>query len=139
MAVMVNRHDSGRSRPIKCSAVISDVDGTLVTNEKVLTERTKAAQRRSGANGTLFSIISSRPLRGLRMLVAPLDGRQRRAVCVAGANTVIVLVCGPSAAANERRRQSVLSSYGQHIVDQRGGAARSWSAVTLGSQTPTKG
>jgi len=40
---MVNRHDSGRSRLIKCSAEISDVDGTLVTNEKVLTERTKAA------------------------------------------------------------------------------------------------
>ena len=31
------------AKRIKCSAVISDVDGTLVTNEKVPTERTKAA------------------------------------------------------------------------------------------------
>ena len=61
-----------RSRPIKCSAVISDVDGTLVTNEKVLTERTKAAAAALRANGILFSIISSRPPRGLRMLIAPL-------------------------------------------------------------------
>jgi hypothetical protein len=43
---MVSRHD-GRALPFKCSAVISDVDGTLVTNEKVLTGRTK--DRRSGA------------------------------------------------------------------------------------------
>ncbi len=61
-----------RSRPIKCSAVISDVDGTLVTNEKVLTERTRAAAAALRANGILFSIISSRPPRGLRMLIAPL-------------------------------------------------------------------
>jgi hypothetical protein len=52
--------------------VISDVDGTLVTNEKVLTERTKAAAAALRANGILFSIISSRPPRGLRMLIAPL-------------------------------------------------------------------
>ena len=61
-----------RSRPVKCSAVISDVDGTLVTNEKVLTERTKAAAAALRANGILFSLISSRPPRGLRMLTAPL-------------------------------------------------------------------
>ena len=30
-------------RPFKCSAVISDVDGTLLTDEKTLTARTKAA------------------------------------------------------------------------------------------------
>ena len=61
-----------RSQPIKCSAVISDVDGTLVTNEKVLTERTRAAAAALRANGILFSLISSRPPRGLRMLIAPL-------------------------------------------------------------------
>ena len=61
-----------RSRPIKCSAVISDVDGTLVTNEKVLTERTKAAAAALRANGIIFSIISSRPPRGLRMLITSL-------------------------------------------------------------------
>ena len=61
-----------RCRPVKCSAVISDVDGTLVTNEKVLTERTRAAAAALRANGILFSLISSRPPRGLRMLIAPL-------------------------------------------------------------------
>ena len=61
-----------RSRQIKCSAVISDVDGTLVTNEKVLTERTKAAAAALRSNGIIFSIISSRPPRGLRMLITPL-------------------------------------------------------------------
>jgi hypothetical protein len=34
---------TGHALPFKCSVVISDVDGTLVTNEKVLTGRTKAA------------------------------------------------------------------------------------------------
>ena len=52
--------------------MISDVDGTLVTNEKVLTERTRAAAAALRASGILFSIISSRPPRGLRMLIAPL-------------------------------------------------------------------
>jgi len=53
-------------------AVISGVDSTLVTNEKVLTERTRAAAAALRANGILFSLISSRPPRGLRMLIAPL-------------------------------------------------------------------
>ena len=52
--------------------MISDVDGTLVTNEKVLTERTKAVAVALRANGILFSLISSRPPRGLRMLIGPL-------------------------------------------------------------------
>ena len=42
-----------RCRP---AAVISDVDGTLVTNEKVLTERTRAAAAALRANGILFSL-----------------------------------------------------------------------------------
>jgi hydroxymethylpyrimidine pyrophosphatase-like HAD family hydrolase len=39
---MVSHHD-GRAPPFKCSAVISNVDGTLVTDDKILTTRTKAA------------------------------------------------------------------------------------------------
>ena len=58
-----------RSQPFKCSAVISDVDGTLVTDDKVLTGRAQAAVAELRANGILFSIISSRPPRGLRMLI----------------------------------------------------------------------
>jgi len=53
----------------KISAVVSDVDDTLVTDEKILTARTQAAVADLRANGIVFSIISSRPPRGLRMLV----------------------------------------------------------------------
>ena len=49
--------------------MISDVDGTLVTDDKVLTGRAQAAVAELRANGILFSIISSRPPRGLRMLI----------------------------------------------------------------------
>lgn len=54
------------------SALISDVDGTLVTDDKVLTQRTREAVAQVRAAGIAFSIISSRPPRGLRMLVEPL-------------------------------------------------------------------
>lgn len=55
------------------SAVVSDVDGTLVTDEKLLTESTKAAVRALRGRGIAFSIISSRPPRGLHMLIEALD------------------------------------------------------------------
>src|SRR6202451_868886 len=60
-----------RARPVpfRCSAVISDVDGTLVTDDKVLTAGAQAAVAELRASGIIFSIISSRPPRGLRMLV----------------------------------------------------------------------
>src|SRR5437879_12912542 len=59
----------------KISLVVSDVDGTLVTTDKVLTERSRAAVARLDATGIGFSIISSRPPFGLRMLVEPLQLR----------------------------------------------------------------
>jgi Cof subfamily protein (haloacid dehalogenase superfamily) len=61
-----------RPLPFKCSAVISDVDGTLVTADKVLTARAAAAVAALRADGIAFSMISSRPPRGLRMLLDPL-------------------------------------------------------------------
>ena len=57
---------------MKISALISDVDGTLVTQDKVLTEATRGAVARLHAAGVTFAIISSRPPRGLRMLVEQL-------------------------------------------------------------------
>ena len=57
----------------KISALISDVDGTLVTEEKVLTEGTRTAVAELRARGIAFAIISSRPPRGLRMLIEPLE------------------------------------------------------------------
>ena len=63
-----------RARPsaFKCSAVVSDVDGTLVTDDKCLTTRAQAAVAELRASGIAFSIISAGPPRGLRMLLDPL-------------------------------------------------------------------
>jgi Cof subfamily protein (haloacid dehalogenase superfamily) len=61
-----------RSPASKISAVVSDVDGTLVTGEKILSARSEAAVAELRTRGILFTIISSRPPRGLRMLLDPL-------------------------------------------------------------------
>ena len=53
----------------KISLVLSDVDGTLVTKDKVLTKRTQAAVQRLLQAGIRFAITSSRPPRGLAMLL----------------------------------------------------------------------
>src|SRR5215469_9689713 len=57
------------------AAVLADVDGTLVTNEKELTPRAIQAVKRLHERGVLFAITSGRPPRGMRMLVQPLDLR----------------------------------------------------------------
>jgi Cof subfamily protein (haloacid dehalogenase superfamily) len=57
------------------AAVLADVDGTLVTNDKVLTPRAIAAVERLHERGVLFAITSGRPPRGMRMLVSPLQLR----------------------------------------------------------------
>jgi len=56
----------------KVSLVLADVDGTLVTAEKVLTERAKAAVKALNAAGIAFAITSGRPPRGMAMLIDPL-------------------------------------------------------------------
>ena len=58
--------------PSRIRAVVSDVDGTLVTSDKTLTTSTEAAVAELRARGIGFTIISSRPPRGLGMLLAPL-------------------------------------------------------------------
>lgn len=55
------------------TAVLADVDGTLVTKAKVLTPRAIAAIRQLHERGVLFAITSGRPPRGMRMLVGPLE------------------------------------------------------------------
>ena len=52
--------------------VIADVDGTLVTQDKVLTARTIAAVTQLRERGIAFSITSGRPPLGIKMLIAPL-------------------------------------------------------------------
>ncbi len=53
--------------------MLADVDGTLVTNDKVLTDNAVAAVGRLRDAGVLFAITSGRPPRGMQMLIDPLD------------------------------------------------------------------
>ncbi len=53
--------------------MLADVDGTLVTQDKVLTDRAISAVHRLRDAGILFAITSGRPPRGMAMLVEPLD------------------------------------------------------------------
>jgi Cof subfamily protein (haloacid dehalogenase superfamily) len=52
--------------------VVSDVDGTLLTKDKTLTDGAKRAVRRLHDAGIGFTITSSRPTIGMRFLLEPL-------------------------------------------------------------------
>jgi Cof subfamily protein (haloacid dehalogenase superfamily) len=58
---------------MKISALISDVDGTLVTSAKLLTERSRQAVAALHERGIGFAIISARPPRAMTMFVEPLS------------------------------------------------------------------
>jgi len=52
--------------------LISDIDGTLVTPDKTLTPEAAGAVRRLGEAGVAFTLVSSRPPRGMQSLAAEL-------------------------------------------------------------------
>jgi Cof subfamily protein (haloacid dehalogenase superfamily) len=52
--------------------LLADVDGTLVTREKLLTEWAREAVRRLRHAGIHFAITSGRPPKGMDMLIEPL-------------------------------------------------------------------
>jgi Cof subfamily protein (haloacid dehalogenase superfamily) len=56
----------------KIDLVVSDVDGTLLTADKRLTDGAKAAVRRLHEAGIGFTITSSRPAIGMPFLIEPL-------------------------------------------------------------------
>ena len=56
----------------KISLVLADVDGTLLTKDKVLTSRAEDAVKALAAAGIAFAITSGRPPRGMAMLIEPL-------------------------------------------------------------------
>ena len=56
----------------KISLVLADVDGTLVTKDKVLTERAVEAVAALRRAGIAFAVTSGRPPRGMAMLIEPL-------------------------------------------------------------------
>ncbi len=62
-----------RPRPDKIALFLADVDGTLVTKDKILTERAQEAVRAMEAKGVKFALTSGRPPMGMRMLFDPLQ------------------------------------------------------------------
>jgi Cof subfamily protein (haloacid dehalogenase superfamily) len=59
--------------PQTIAALLADVDGTLVTKAKVLTQGAIAAVKRLREVGIGFFITSGRPPQGMRMLIEPLE------------------------------------------------------------------
>ncbi|MFE3774292.1 Cof-type HAD-IIB family hydrolase [Streptomyces sp. NPDC057579] len=58
------------TRPIRL--LLADVDGTLVTSDKVLTDRAIRAVHKLYDAGALFAVTSGRPPRGMSMIIEPL-------------------------------------------------------------------
>ncbi len=72
-SVSLNQDSSRTSPPIRL--LLADVDGTLVTQEKVLTEAAIATVRELDEAGILFALTSGRPPKGMSMLIEPLNVR----------------------------------------------------------------
>ncbi len=103
---------TARLLPDRVSLLVSDVDGTLVTREKALTERTRDAVRRLRQAGIAFTVVSSRPPRGLRWLIETLD----ITTPVAGFNGGVIAT-------------SLLSPIEQHLIAARCRAPRRRTVV----------
>ena len=69
----ITDHAAPEERALPIRLLLADVDGTLVTQDKVLTHAAVAAVRGLRQVGVLFAITSGRPPRGMEMLVQPLD------------------------------------------------------------------
>lgn len=61
-----------RPKPQRLSLLLADVDGTLVDENKILTDRAAVAVRELRRRGVRFAVTSGRPPRGMAMLVEPL-------------------------------------------------------------------
>jgi hypothetical protein len=57
----------------RIALVVSDVDGTLLTKDKTLTDGAKRAVQKLHEAGIGFTITSSRPIIGMRFLIEPLQ------------------------------------------------------------------
>ena len=60
------------SSPPRPRLLLADVDGTLVTREKKLTDRAITAVKKMREQGIKFAITSGRPPTGMQMLIEPL-------------------------------------------------------------------
>jgi Cof subfamily protein (haloacid dehalogenase superfamily) len=107
-----------RSPSTSVSAVVSDVDGTLVTDDKMLTARTEAAVAALHRHGIAFTIISSRPPRGMAMLVerlgisAPIAGFNGGMLSTPGLAAIEQHLLSPEVA---QRAADVISAHGAQI------------------------
>jgi Cof subfamily protein (haloacid dehalogenase superfamily) len=102
----------------RVALVVSDVDGTLLTKDKTLTDGAKAAVRRLHQAGIGFTITSSRPTIGMRFLIEPLAitlpvGAFNGSCIVDPQLNVIEQHLIPSSAA--RRSLDVLNEFGVDI------------------------
>jgi Cof subfamily protein (haloacid dehalogenase superfamily) len=102
----------------RIALVVSDVDGTMVTKDKVLTDKARAAVQKLHDAGIGFTITSSRPPIGMQFLVEPLGitlpiGPFNGSSMVDGALKVIAQHLIPQAAAT--RAIEVLQQSGVDI------------------------
>jgi hydroxymethylpyrimidine pyrophosphatase-like HAD family hydrolase len=56
-------------KPARISLMLADVDGALMTNDKIVTARARAAVAALRAAKIAFTITSGRPPRGMKMLI----------------------------------------------------------------------
>ena len=63
---------SDTKAPHDIKVLLADVDGTLVTEQKVLTERTVKAVQALREKNIVFAVTSGRPPKGMHMLIEPL-------------------------------------------------------------------
>jgi Cof subfamily protein (haloacid dehalogenase superfamily) len=77
----------GTNKRPRIRLLIADIDGTLVTREKLLTPRSVQAVQRLKEAGILFGVTTGRPPAGTRMLVDSLPGLK----FIAGFNGGIVV------------------------------------------------
>jgi Cof subfamily protein (haloacid dehalogenase superfamily) len=63
--------DINNPEPVRL--LLADIDGTLVTNDKVLTDRAIAAVKKLREAKIGFAITSGRPPRGMKMVIEPLE------------------------------------------------------------------
>ncbi len=66
-------NNKSQSSPQKVSLLVADVDGTLVTKQKVLTERARNAVQKLRDAGIAFAITSGRPPLGMKMVADALE------------------------------------------------------------------
>ena len=110
--------------------LLADVDGTLVTKEKILTDRAKEAVKKLRAAGIEFAITSGRPPRGMQMLIeparrSPRPSRRSTAGCSSSRT------CPSSRSACSARTSSRRSSRSSKTTN----SAPGFTAKTIGSST----